>query len=69
VYPVTAANLKDFLDFGERIDDILNSFLQNNDHLALKYSPKFNVSLDKSLYLCIFTLDLTPKDFLAQKAA
>ncbi len=64
IYPVSVPVLEDFLDFSERVDDLLNEFLQENDHLSLKYTPRFNVDTHKCLYLSVFTLDFTPQGSL-----
>ena len=69
IYPVNVPILEDFLDFSERVDNILHIFLQDHENLALKYSPRFNVDIDKSIYLSIFTLDLTPEGSFYQECA
>jgi hypothetical protein len=56
--PVCDLSLQAFLEFEEKIEGILDVFLKNNENAGLKYSPKFDVLVDKCLYTCVFTLDI-----------
>ena len=57
LYPVVSPDLNHFLNFCETIESALSSFMGKNQKFSLKYSPKFQVSLDKTAYFCLFTFD------------
>ena len=58
IHPVSDLSLQAFIDFEDHFEDILSEFLSFNENLSLKYSPRFDVMVDKNLYRVMFTLDV-----------
>lgn len=58
IHPATDLSLNAFMNFEETFEDVLSEFLSFNENLSLKYSPHFDVMVDKNLYRVMFTLDV-----------
>ncbi len=58
IYPAIDLSLQAFMGFEETFEDLLSQFLSVNENLSLKYSPRFDVMVDKNLYRVMFTFDV-----------